>query len=565
VAEYAKANKIDEEVAFAWWVPFTLRQRHRIIHSLSTQATLKRNQKHGIEVPNSIKRAYEIDKETGTDLWAKAIVKEMLHVSPAFEILDPGSPAPIGSKWIPCHMIFDVKMDFTRKARFVAGGHITDPPTSITYSSVVARDSVHLAFMIASLNNLQILSADIGNAYLNAYTKEHVHTTCGPEFGQLQGRVAVIRRALYGLKSSGAAWRAALAATLQGMGFKASLADPDVWMAKDFKQEGSSIIAGERFRGQAYYKYIFVYVDDILVLAENPKSIMDVLAKTYRLKEGSAGEPQTYLGAQIKKHTLQDNPSKQVWAMSAEKYIKEAIRNVENNLAKTGRKSPNNVPTPLTSSYRPELDVSPELNAEQFHTYQQLVVILRWMVELERIDIHLPVSLLAQHLALPRLDHLDQVYHVFAYLKAHHHSRILLDDTKPHVDHFRFPTVDWRDFYPDAQEAIPVNAPEPLGNDVVVSCFVDADHAGNQVTHRSHTGIVIFCNRAPIIWFSKCQNTVETSSFGSEFVTLRIAVELIESIRYKLRMFGIPIQGAANVYCDNASVVVNSQMPESTL
>jgi hypothetical protein len=93
-------------------------------------------------------------------------------------------------------MIFDVKMDFTRKARFVAGGHVTDPPTSITYSSVVAHDSVHLAFMIASLNNLQILSADIGNAYLNAYTKERVHTTCGPEFGQLQGRVAVIRGAL---------------------------------------------------------------------------------------------------------------------------------------------------------------------------------------------------------------------------------------------------------------------------------------------------------------------------------------------------------------------------------
>ncbi len=62
--------------------------------------------------------------------------------------------------------------------------------------------------------------------------------------------------------------------------------------------------------------------------------------------------------------------------MSAEKYIKEAIRNVENNLAKTGRKLPNNVPTPLTSTYRPELDVSPELNAEQFHTYQQLVGII---------------------------------------------------------------------------------------------------------------------------------------------------------------------------------------------
>ncbi len=84
---------------------------------------------------------------------------------------------------------------------------MTDLPTSLTYSSVVSKDSVRLAFLIAALNDLDILSADIGNAYLNAETKEKVHTICGPEFGALyQGRVAVIHKALYGLKSSGAAW-----------------------------------------------------------------------------------------------------------------------------------------------------------------------------------------------------------------------------------------------------------------------------------------------------------------------------------------------------------------------
>jgi hypothetical protein len=133
------------------------------------------------------------------------------------------------------------------------------------------------------------------------------------------------------------------------------------------------------------------------------------------------------------------------------------------------------------------------------------------------------------------------------------------------VDESRFPKVDWKAFYPDAQEAIPSNAPEPLGNPVVLSCFVDADHAGNKVTRRSHTGIILFCNRAPIVWFSKRQYTVETSSFGSEFVTLCIAVELIEALRYKLRMFGIPIEGQTNVYCDINSVVTNTQVPESTL
>ncbi len=85
-----------------------------------------------------------------------------------------------------------------------------------------------------------------------------------------------------------------------------------------------------------------------------------------------------------------------------------------------------------------------------------------------------------------------------------------------------------------------------------------ADHVGNKVICQSHTGIIIFCNRAPIIWYSKCQNTVETSTFGSEFIATCIAVELIESIHYNLRMFGIPIDGPTNVFCGNNGVVIDS-------
>jgi hypothetical protein len=72
-------------------------------------------------------------------------------------------------------------------------------------------------------------------------------------------------------------------------------------------------------------------------------------------------------------------------------------------------------------------------------------------------------------------------------------------------------------------------------------------------------------NSAPIMWFSKRQNTVETSTFGSEFVAMKIAVELIEALRYKLRMFGIPIEGPASVFCDNNLGVLNVTVPESTL
>ena len=100
---------------------------------------------------------------------------------------------------------------------------------------------------------------------------------------------------------------------------------------------------------------------------------------------------------------------------------------------------------------------------------------------------------------------------------------------------------------------------------MTMSCFVDADHAGCRETRRSHTGIIIFLQRAPITWYSKRQNTVETSSFGSEFVAMKTAVEQVEALRYKLRMMGIPVNGPTNVFCDNESVFRNTTKPESVL
>jgi hypothetical protein len=147
VAEYAAANQLLNVPAFAWWVPYVLRKRDRIVAAIKTRVkNRKKDYKFGIEIPSTIERALEIDRETNTTFWTDAIAKEMKHVFPAFNILDKGCKAPPGSKFIKCHMNFEVKMDFTRKARFVAGGHMTDPPSHMTYSSVVARDSVRLAF-----------------------------------------------------------------------------------------------------------------------------------------------------------------------------------------------------------------------------------------------------------------------------------------------------------------------------------------------------------------------------------------------------------------------------------
>ena len=251
--------------------------------------------------------------------------------------------------------------------------------------------------------------------------------------------------------------------------------------------------------------------------------------------------------------------------MSANDYVKNAVKNLEETLEVEGTKLKGKADRPLPTNYRPEIDVSPLLSDDLANRYQNLIGVLRWACELGRLDILLEVSWMSSYTAMPRRGHLEAVYSIFAYLKKHEKSAIVFDDHIPHVDELIFTPVDWNDFYPDAQEAIPPNMPEPRGNPVKVFCFVDADHAGNLLTRRSHTGILIFLNNSPILWYSKRQNTVESSTFASKLIALRIAVEQIEALRYKLRMFGIPIDGPADIFCDNQSVVKATSTPESTL
>jgi hypothetical protein len=93
-------------------------------------------------VPKTVDKALAIDRELCTTLWYEAIQKEMVKNRQAFKFLQDNEQVPIGYKWIRCHMIFDVKMDFMRKSRFVSRGHMTNPPQSITYLSVVSHDSI---------------------------------------------------------------------------------------------------------------------------------------------------------------------------------------------------------------------------------------------------------------------------------------------------------------------------------------------------------------------------------------------------------------------------------------
>jgi hypothetical protein len=204
VAKYAVTTEIYTEPAFHWWVTFTIKKRNIIISAVTSRYH-KRTHKFGIEVPKSIADAVRLDKENGNRLWQDGLDKEMNDVRVAFDMHDDDQEIPVGYQMIRTHIIWDVKMeDFRRKARCVAGGHMTEVPSTITYASVVSRELVRIALTLAALKDLQVKTADIQNAYLCSPCSEKVWTICGAEFWPDHGCKAIIVRALYDLRSAGA-------------------------------------------------------------------------------------------------------------------------------------------------------------------------------------------------------------------------------------------------------------------------------------------------------------------------------------------------------------------------
>ncbi len=149
----------------------------------------------------------------------------------------------------------------------------------------------------------------------------------------------LVKKALYGLKSSGAAFRAHLAETLDAMGYRPSYADPDVWLRPAVKPDGTE-----------YYEYILCYVDDVLCISHDPKKSMKRIQEDFKLKDDKIAEPDVYLGATLSRMKLESG--KHCWTMSPEQYVKAAVTNVEEDLAKNGKRLPSNCVLSLIHSGR---------------------------------------------------------------------------------------------------------------------------------------------------------------------------------------------------------------------
>ena len=502
--------------------------------------------KFGVEVPLNMKDAIRLDIANGNTLWQDAIKKEIkqLNLYETFRAMPVGENAPEGYKKIPYNVIFDVKFDGRRKARLVAGGHKTEELLEDQYSGVVAMETVRLGFIVGEVNKLTCCAADIGNAYLYSKTKEKVYVIAGPEFGKLEGRILIIHKALYGLRSSSSCFAQAVSATLSSMGFKVCKSDRCLWM---------------RDKGD-HYEYIVTYVDDILAWSKDPMSIMKQLEEIYILK--GVGIPEYYLGGNFEtldEHWTAENVST---AFSARTYINNVIPKFEKMFDTEFKK----VNTPMEENYHPECEETPFVGEEMASKFRSVIGSCNWMIILGRFDISYATSALSRYSMSPRVGHINAAIRLLRYLKFYSKGRIIYDTSLPNLSSYEWEEhPNWRDVYPDAEEEIPPDMPKSKGNPVRILCYVDANHAHDVVTRRSVTGIVLLINNTPVRWVCKRQKTVETSTYGSELVAARLASELILEVRYTLRMMGVPIEGPTVMLGDNMSVVLNTTVPSSVL
>ena len=217
--EYPTVNGIENESAFAWWLPFILNKRDKIISAVK-QRVKKHTHKYGIAVPRTVEETYLMDKYNKNTLWRDAIQKEMKNVSIIFKILDSNENLLVGYSKLSIHMVFGIKLDLTRKARLVADGHLTPDPIDSTYAGVVSRETGRIALTYTALLGIDIWAADILNAFVQAPTTEKYYIVCGYELGNENlGKQAIVTRALYGMKSSGRDFRDHLRDCMDHMGY----------------------------------------------------------------------------------------------------------------------------------------------------------------------------------------------------------------------------------------------------------------------------------------------------------------------------------------------------------
>ena len=501
--------------------------------------------KNGHKVPRNHQQAMDLDRINNNTNWADAelLEKNQLFQYETFD--DRGhrssNRAPDGYKKINLHFVYDVKHDGRHKARVVAGGHLTETPLESIYSGVVSLRGIRIVTFIAELNDLDVWQTDIGNAYLEAYTNEKVYVIAGPEFGELEGHIFVIRKALYGLKTSSIRWHERFSQVLRSMKFVPSHAEPDIWM---------------RDKGD-HYEYIATYVDDLTIASKNPQAIIDALeAKPNNFKLKGTGEIDVLLGCNY----FRDNDGRLCY--SPKNYLKK-MKDQYKLLFGTSPKFETN---PLVENDHPELDESEFLNEEETRIYQSLIGCTQWVVQLGRFDIAVHVMTLSSFRAQPGRGHLERIKKVIGYLSKMNNGAIRIRTEMPDISDAVIKRYDWsKTVYAGSEEEIPHDIPTPKGKPVKLVTYADSNLMHNILDGKAVTGILHFVNKTPFDWYSKKQATPEVATFSTEELAARTAIEQSRANRLIFMYLGVPIEGPSILLGDNESVVKGATIPHRKL
>ena len=422
----------------------------------------------------------------------------------------------------------------------MAGGHVVDSSMYESYSSVVQTRTIRILETIALNEGLKFITGDIGNAFVQADTNEKIYTIAGPEFGEKEGSVVIIKKALYGLATSARQWSLTLGDSIKEMGFRPTRADPDLWIR--LSEDNNK------------YEYIATYVDDIIIVSENPMIYINIIKDQFPLRNVEE-TPEYYLGNNLE---IRNNRTIKI---HSKKYITEVISKYEKRYGTLKKEN-----VPASPGDHPEEDDSPHLNDEGRQHYQSNIGICQWICTAGRMDIAFAVSSLSRFSQSPREGHLNRTKKILGYLKKYPKRGYIIDPRDPIVN-VEYKTVipDFGNQYSDFVEETDLRLPKPLMKELALNIFVDANHGHDKVTGRSISGIVSFVGRTPVYWCSKRQSSVQTPTFGSEFIALKKAVEEAVTLRYYMRSMGVAVTKPTVIYGDNLSSITNATMPGSAL
>ena len=555
LAIYGKDNNL---LSLPGWKSLKrLAKRAKLVTRLIKQAKLrsfrlKPKYKYGVEVPRDYNHALQMDKRNGNTRWQDANKLEHVKLKEYDVFIDKGkfhtSKIPQGYKKISVHTIFDVKHDLQHRARVVANGHLTDIPLESVYSGVVSLRGLRTVVFLGELNNMPTWGTDISSAYLLAKTSEKVCIKAGPEFGELEGHLLLVDKALYGLRLSGKAWNQLLSDVLLAMGFKPSKAEASIFMRKSPTRD--------------CYEYVATYVDDLAITVADPELFINQLKqntiKVFELKGSS--ELNFHLGCGF------ERDSTGVLFMDARRYVEKMEENYK-RLFPDKPLSKRKYRQPLETNDHPELDTSAFCDEDDTEIYQSMIGSMQWAVSIGRIDIQTAVMTMSSFRECPRIGHLHRLQRMIAFLSHMKDFKIRFRVEQPdYSDVPPIPDHDWKYTpYGNPTEDLPLDAPPPLGKEVLLSHYYDANLMHDVLSGKSVTGVIHFFNKTPMQWFSKKQATSETATYGSEFLSCRTCFEQTIDIRNYLRYLGVPIHNISFGWGDNESMVNSATLPESKL